>query len=78
MNVKSTSAASKRIFTIFEWLPHYRREWLRCTTTRLRRDSTSSRVERGSCQVVRLNFARSGASGRARRPKRSDVSGWCR
>ena len=29
MNAKSSGAAVKRIFTIFEWLPHYKSAWLR-------------------------------------------------
>jgi sulfate permease, SulP family len=29
MNTKPSVAALKRIFTIFEWLPHYKYEWLR-------------------------------------------------
>jgi SulP family sulfate permease len=29
MNTKSSIAAVKRIFTIVEWLPHYKSEWLR-------------------------------------------------
>jgi SulP family sulfate permease len=29
MNAKSSVAAVKRIFTIFEWLPHYKSGWLR-------------------------------------------------